>query len=239
MSRQIFLHEIIDIVGQNAWAYMEHAVACSGEAANGLELLGTWYTVGMTGRWTQVVNIWELPGGWRGWHDTLDRLGQKRRSNRELEAWWEAAFKLRSGGTDRQLGGVPGCPDRASLAADGVRGSLFTHELSQVRPGAGPEYLQAVQEEWVPLAREYGLEPVGLYEVLMHDTEVCTVFAGDVDAIVKIGRAYDACRGFDAEAEPDARIADWRRRAREYCTTWREELMVPLPGTLCTPHPPQ
>ena len=56
MSRDIFLHEIIDIVGQNQWAYMEHTISCSGDEANGLVLLGTWYTVGCTGRWPQVIS---------------------------------------------------------------------------------------------------------------------------------------------------------------------------------------
>ena len=37
MSRSIFLHEIIDIVGQGAWPYMEHTISCSGEEANGQE----------------------------------------------------------------------------------------------------------------------------------------------------------------------------------------------------------
>ena len=33
-------------------------------AANGLALLGTWATMGSTGRWPQVVNVWELADGW-------------------------------------------------------------------------------------------------------------------------------------------------------------------------------
>lgn len=147
MSRSIFLHEFIDIVGQGAWPYMEHTKGCSGEEANGLEL----------------------------------------------------------------------------------------HELSEVRPGAALDYLGAMQEEWAPVAREYGLKPVGLYEVLMSDTEVVSVWAGNVDAVVKLGRTYDACRGLDDSVDADDRVLRWRRRAREYTTRWREELMTPCPGTLCCP----
>ena len=83
------------------------------------------------------------------------------------------------------------------------------------------------------LPREYGLEPVGLYEVLMNDTEVVTVWASDIDSIVKLARTADACRGLDDEVEADDRVAAWRRRARAFCTRWREELMVPCPGTTC------
>ncbi len=137
------------------------------------------------------------------------------------------------GGFDRQLAGVPGCPNMASLKADGITGTMFVHELSQVRPGAGPEYLAAMREEWLPVAREYGHEPVGLYEVMMNDTEVVTVWASDIDSIVKLARTADACRGLDDEVEADDRVGAWRRRAREFCTRWREELMVPCPGTIC------
>ena len=77
MSRDIFLHEIIDIVGLGAWPYMQHTIDCSGEEANGLELLGTWYTVGCTGRWSQCINIWELPGGWEGWRYSIDKLERR------------------------------------------------------------------------------------------------------------------------------------------------------------------
>ncbi|MBW2425399.1 MAG: hypothetical protein JRG86_14200 [Deltaproteobacteria bacterium] len=235
MSRPIFLHEFIDIVGQGAWPYMEHTKRCSGDEANGLELLGTWYTMGLTGRWPQCVNIWELPGGWNGWAHTIDRLGLKRERNTALSSWWEEAYKHRSGGFDRQMAGIPGCPTMASLAADGVKGDLFVHELSEVRPGAALDYLGAMQDEWMPVAREYGLEPVGLYEVLMSDTEVVTVWAGSVAAVVKLGRIYDACRGLDEGVEADDRVARWRERARLYTTRWREELMTPCPGTICCP----
>ena len=235
MSRDIFLHEFIDIVGLGAWPYMEHTATCSGEQANGLELLGTWYTMGLTGRWSQCVNIWELPGGWEGWRDSIDRLGLKRKANKDLTGWWNEALNYRTGGFDRQLAGIPGCPTMATLERDGVRGTAFVHELSEVRPGAALEYLQAMQEEWVPVMHDYGLRPVGLYEVLMSDSEACSIWAGDVEGIVRLGRAYDAARGLDAEEFADERVLRWRNRAREYTTKFREELMTPCPGTICCP----
>ncbi len=235
MSRPIFLHEFIDIVGLGAWPYMEHTVEAEGDEKVGLQLLGTWYTVGCTGRWSQVVNIWESPGGWPAWRDSIDRLGLKRRANQKLTGWWNEALNYRTGGFDRQLAGLPGGPTIESLRADDVRGTTFVHELTEVRPGAALDYLEAMREEWIPVAREYGLEPVGLYEVLMSDTEVVTVWASDIDSIVRLGRTYDAARGLDAEVPGDERVVSWRRRAREFTTRWREELMVPCPGTVCCP----
>jgi hypothetical protein len=233
--RDLFLHEVVDIVGAGAWPYMEHTVRAAADERPGFELLGTWYTMGITGRWPQVINIWEVIGGWDGWQRCVEGLGLARRGNDALAGWWKKALTYRSGGFDRLLGAVPGCPGRADLVARGVRGSVFVHEVASVRPGAALDYLAALREEWLPVASEYGLEPVGLWEVLGTDTEVCTVFATEPAGPVRLAVAYDAARGLGDEADGDARLVTWAARAREFCTGRREELMTPCPGTLCAP----
>jgi hypothetical protein len=238
-DRDLFLHEIIDIVGQNQWRYMEHVKAQTGHEKVEFELLGTWYTMGITGRWPQVVNVWEIPGGWEGWYGKVDRLGMKRMSNRHLEGWWETAFGYRTGGFDRLVGAAPGSPNMASLAAGGVTGSLFVHELTEVRPGAALEYLDAVRRERAPLMADYGHHLVGLWEVLLNDYEVCTVWATEPEHHVRMAKARDVARGLvparGARVDGDDRLEDWHRRARQFATKWREELMTPAPGTLCAP----
>ena len=47
-ARELYLHEYIDIIGQGQWAYMEHAKAQAGHEKVDFELLGTWYTMGIT-----------------------------------------------------------------------------------------------------------------------------------------------------------------------------------------------
>lgn len=224
-DRALFLHEYVDIVGEGAMRYMEHTVSfdCDAAAGKGLALLGTFYTMGSTGRWPQVVNIWECIGGRSGWRRLMESTNLARTRNPALEAWWKTALEVRSGGVDRLLGAVPGCPTIADLRRDGVSGSVLVHELSECRPGAGPEYLAAVREEWAPVLADHGHALVGLYEVLMTDTEVCTVWATDPAGHESLGRAIDAA---------DERVAAWRVRSREYLTHWREELMTPYPGTL-------
>lgn len=238
-ERPLFLHEIVDIVGQHQWDYMEHVKAQSGHEKVDFELLGTWYTMGITGRWPQVVNVWEIPGGWDGWGYKVDRLGMKRMTNRALERWWETALRYRTGGFDRLLAGAPGCPTMASLARDEVRGMLFVHELTEVRPGAALDYLAAVRDERRPLMEEYGHHLVGLWEVAMTDVEVCTVWATEPEHHVRMAKARDVARGLlDADragVPADDRIERWHGRAREWVTRWREELMTPAPGTLCAP----
>ena len=81
-----------------------------------------------------------------------------------------------------------------------MRGSLFVHELTEVRPGTAIEYLEAVRNVRAPLMAEYGHHLVGLYEVMMNDYEVCTTWATDAEAHVRMGKARDVARGL-ADAE--------------------------------------
>lgn len=225
-TRNVYLHEIIDIVGEGAMRYMELTAARgAGDASGGtLGLVGTWYTMGSTGRWPQVINLWECVDGWNGWRALMERTNLRRTRTPELEEWWRDALEVRTGGIDRVMAGAPGCPSMADLAAAEIHASVFVHELSRCRAGAALEYLAAVRDEWAPIAAEYGHTLVGSYEVLLTDTEVMTIWATSTE---------DHCRYMEAATEgSDARIESWRTRARELLTEWREELMTPYPGTL-------
>jgi len=202
-DRDLFLHELIDIVGQHQWDYMEHIKGQAGHEKVNFELLGTWYTMGITGRWPQVVNIWEIPEGWDGWQGKVDRLGMKRQSNRHLEAWWSVAYTYRTGGFDRLLGAVPGCPTMATLATEGVKGTLFVHELTEVRPGTALNYLSAVRDERVPLMAEHDHRLVGLWEVMMTDSQ----------GLHGVGHRRDRPRPHGQGTRRGARLGD-RRKGR-------------------------
>jgi len=232
-SRPLFLHEVIDIVGHHAAEYMERSVLGfhADTADRGLELWGTWEVVGGTGRWPQVVNVWELVDGWEGWERLCRRTNLERRTNDALAAWWDEAFQRRRGGFDRLLGATLGTHTLADLAAEPVVGTLFVHELTTVRPGAGPDYLAALHEQYSPSAAEHGHALVGSFEVLLGDTEVVTVWATTLEDHVRLQRAADAARGYPSGVDPDPRLLAWRAAAEAYTVTWREELMVPCPGT--------
>ena len=225
-DRNVYLHEYIDIVGEGAMAYMEHTVDLGADDASGgeLALLGTWYTMGSTGRWPQVVNLWECVDGWRSWRRLMERTNLRRTQSPELEAWWRKALEVRTGGFDRLLAGAPGCPSLADLRAADVRAPVFVHELSRCRPGAALEYLAALREEWQPVLIDYGHTLVGLYEVLLTDREVLTIWATDPASHCELQSA--------AAERMDDRISWWRARAREFLTDWREELMTPHPKTV-------
>lgn len=216
----LFLHEVIDIVGRSGRPYMRHTVGfdAAATADSGLTLLGTWEVVGTTGRWPQVVNVWELDG-WDGWQRLAQRTNLDRADNVELATWWDEAHRRRSGGFDRLMRGAPGCPDLADLLAADVSGTWFVHELSAVRPGAGPEYLAATLDQRVPAMAGRGIALVGLYDSVLNDSEVCTIWATDLATHTDLLR----------EGDP------WSSTARTWCTGWREELMTPGPGSPLAP----
>lgn len=226
----LVLHEVVDIVGTGTWPYMEHTLAATGDEKVGFALQGTFAIMGVTGRWPQVVNLWDVPGGWDGWRDAIERLNLARRDNSALDAWWRTAYEHRSGGVDRLLAGVPGCPTTVELVAAGMRAPLFVHELTEVKPGAQRDYLTVTREQRVPLFAEYGYRLAGLYEVLLNDVEVVTIWATSPEEHVRLVRAD--------HTGDDARLRMWRATASQLTTRRREELMTPCPGIPIGPPAP-
>ena len=93
------------------------------------------------------------------------------------------------------------------------------------------EYIRELVKRWAPVRAEYGHRLVGAYETLMSDTEVCTIWATTLRSHVTLGRAMDDARGFGTADHPDERLVSWVRYRRNWCTRFREELMIPCPGT--------
>jgi hypothetical protein len=179
--------------------------------------------MGSTGRWPQVINLWECVDGWNGWRTLMEQTNLSRTRNPKLEQWWKTALEVRTGGFDRLMAGADGCPSIAELRAQELHASVFVHELSRCKPGAALDYLAAVREEWLPVLADHGHSLVGLYEVLLTDQEVMTIWATDPGSHCDLMRA-------EVEREDD-RIPRWRTRARDFLTDWREELMTPHPST--------
>ena len=236
-TRNLYLHETVDVVGQGQYAYMEHLwkdpVLRMPEMFG---LQGSFYVCAAGGgRWPQVINIWDIGSlGWKGWASNVDRMNLKRRKAFYGE-WWDEAAKWRSGGYDRLCGGVPGSPTTEEIAARGIHGTLFVHEVLTVRPGSPIDFLAAVAEERVPLMREYGHEVTGLYEVMANQHEVVMVWATDIPSQVRLRQNRDAARGLGDEGQADERLPAWERRSAEWVTGGNTHIMTPLPGTVYGP----
>jgi hypothetical protein len=221
---KVYIHELIDVIGHNRGRYMHHMTAnwCPIARVERKQLcFGVWATLGSTGSWPQVVNMWELDG-WDGLaanfaHETAGGRDQ----DPSLAEWWAVAADLRRGGFDRIV--VPTAWSRSieQLCADDVRGEVYAHELVTVPPGTAGDLLEAVGREGLPAVEALGLECVGAYEVALADRSEALLLWAVPDWATWV--AYE-----QAWASGGA-LDRWGRTLLGLGARWRRQLLVDAP----------
>lgn len=175
---KVYIHELIDIVGHNRARYQHHMTAnWVPDAIEQRQQLcyGVWSTIGSTGRWPEVVNMWELDG-WDGLVRNFEvETAGGRDQDPTLREWWSVAASLRRGGLDRIL--LPDAGSRAidELCAAGVRGEPYCHEIVQVPPGRASDLLGAVRAEGQAAYAAHGLELVGAFRTALRADDECVL----------------------------------------------------------------
>jgi hypothetical protein len=223
----LYLHEIIDIIGDGQQAYLESVGerARHSEAAGISRLVGTWRVIGSTHRWPRVVNLWEMDG-WEHWAASLERQFLPERKDPHLSPWWSAATKWRSGGFDRILEPAPCSPSRDSLRARGLTAWVCEQTLVSLTPGTCERFLDAVGERLCPLMEARGLTLMGAYTVPMRPDEAMLLWAAPT---------FRALCAAYAQRRADELWQDWERFSaglrRESETMWL------VPSTECFFHP--
>lgn len=224
MNSKVYIHEFISILGHNRARYMHHMTAnwCPIARAERNQLcLGVWATLGSTGRWPEVTNMWEIDG-WDGLAaDFAHETGHGRDQDESLAAWWAAAAQLRRGGVDRIVVPTPWTRTVEELIAAGVRGEVYAHELITVPPGRVPDLMDALQAEGVPATAALGLDLVGAYSVAMaSDTEAIVMWAiPDWTTWVSYEQAW----------RPDGPLGAWRKYLLGLGADWRRQLLIDSP----------
>lgn len=222
---RVYIHEFIDIIGHNRANYMHHMVANFSPRARrerGQKCYGVWGTVGSTGRWPEVVNIWEEEG-WDGIASSFGfELNHPTLQDPALAEWWARAAKFRRGGIDRLL--VPGEWTRTvdELCADGVRGECFAHEVVSLQPDTAWHYVDdLVREVQAPAYDRYGWELAGAFVTAMRDdSEAIVLWA--VPTWAQWAELEGAWR-----TEPALRA--WRKRQASVTTGVERILLVDAP----------
>jgi len=180
MSR-VYIHELVDIVGPNRAAYMHHATARwspIGRAERSQLCFGVWGVVGSTGRWPQVVNMWEYPSWEALGHNFEVELSSPSLQDPALAEWWEEAAAYRSGGLDRILVAADWSPGIEQLCSDGVSGIGYAHEVIRTTVGGAPELLTSLQGDGVDAHAADGLTLVGAFaRAMAADDEVIVIWA--------------------------------------------------------------
>jgi len=224
-NRCVYIHEYIDIIGHNRARYMHHMTAnwCPVAREQRRQLcFGVWGTVGSTGAWPEVVNLWELPGWEALADDFAHELASPAMQDPSLAEWWAQAAEFRRGGVDRILVPEPWSPTVTELTSDGVRGALYAHELVEVPPGGVRRFLDAVRDQGRPALEGEGLTLVGAHRVAMtSDFEAVLIWAiPSWAAWASVEQAWDGSGG---------PLGAWRREVAAQGARLRRTLLVDAP----------
>jgi hypothetical protein len=224
VNDKVYIHELIDIIGPNRPKYMHHMTAnwCPVARDERDQLcFGVWGTVGSTGRWPEVVNLWELDG-WDGLAANFSHeLSHSSLQDPSLAAWWATAATLRSGGVDRIVVPAPWTRPIEELTSAGVRGEVYAHELITVPPGRSPDLLDCLEQGGVAAVESLGATLVGAFRVAMvGDTEAIVIWAFPDWATWTAFEQQDSARG---------RLAGWRQQLIDLDARPRRTLMVDAP----------
>src|SRR4051812_42674577 len=132
---KLFLHETLDPVPEPGAAqrYLDElgeVVRTEGNAKGsaGGRCVAAWAPVFLTGRWPQIVTLWQMPGGWDGFGAHFDRTPDL--FHEPLDRW----YGERSGGFDRVLAGTDYTPDLDAIAAGRWRAPVAYQETVRLEP---------------------------------------------------------------------------------------------------------
>jgi hypothetical protein len=220
---KIYIHEFIDIKGHGRAKYMHHMTAnwcpIAREERNML-CFGVWATVGSTGSWPEVVNMWELAGWDALVHNFEHEFSEGRTQDPSLAQWWAVAAELRSGGFDRIVVPEPWSPTIEELTAAGRGGAVYAHELVTLPPGSARAFLDALDARGRGAVEQQGLTAIGAFHVAMrNDTEAIVIWAiPDWSTWAAFERAWDG-----------AGLHDWRAELVELGADVQRTLLVDSP----------
>jgi hypothetical protein len=222
VSDKVYIHELIDIVGHNRTRYQHHMTANWVPVAleeRDQRCYGVWSTIGSTGRWPEVVNMWELDG-WDGLVHNFEVETGSGHGDQDpsLAEWWSTAATLRRGGYDRIL--VPDAGSRSieQLCADGVRGALYCHEIVQVRPGHAGQLLAGVRAHGEDAYRAHGLELVGAFRTAMRADDECI--------LLWACPSWAAWGAFEPAWHVPGDLASWGKTLVDFGATWQRTVLV-------------
>jgi hypothetical protein len=224
VNEKFYIHEYININGSNRGKYMYHMTAnfspMAQEDRNQL-CYGVWGVLGSTGRWPEVLNMWEL--------DSFDaaadyfriEVGGAALQDPRMAKWWRHAVPLRAGGVDRLLVPAPWTKTIGEICAAGIGGELYAHDEVKVRPGTAPEYLDLVRDHAVgPYARRGWTLAGAWYAVMTDETECYLLWAIDT---------WENWTDLEKAQRSDPELAKWNGIARTLQTSLDRIVLVDAP----------
>lgn len=223
----LYLHEIIDIIGDGQQAYLDTVLerAKHSEAEGISRLVGTFRVIGSTHRWPRVVNLWEMDG-WAHWAQTLERQFLPSKKDPALGPWWSKAAQWRSGGYDRILEATDFSPRLVDLRAKRLQAWVCVQTLTRTRPGMSDAYLDAIKNQFLPLLEAHRHTLIGAYRVPMRSDEVLTLWAG---------RDFQSACSFYEQRHDNPEHGEWHRTATALQNDAEAMWLVPAEGSSLHP----
>jgi hypothetical protein len=221
---KVYIHELINIIGTGRARYMHHMTAnwCpTARAERNQHCYGVWGTVGSTGRWPEVVNMWELDG-WDGLAANFDHeLSHAGLQDPSLAEWWGVAASLRSGGVDRIVVPAPWAPPIADLLASGAGGRVYAHEIVSVAPGGADELLDRAAEVGGAAAGELGVGLLGGFRTAMGDDHEAILLWSFPD--------WPSWTAFEQAWSAGGAMSAWGAELHRLEARWQRTLMIDAP----------
>ncbi|CAN5457324.1 hypothetical protein BH10ACT3_BH10ACT3_11080 [soil metagenome] len=179
---RVYIHEFVDVIGTERARYQHHMTANWSPEAGPLRrqrCFGVFSVVGSTGRWPQVVNLWEYDS----WDDLahnfqVELVGAGHRDPM-LSEWWAKAAEFRTGGLDRILVADETSPGIEQWCEQGGTGAVaYLHETIRTAPGHAREVCSSMVGPVVSELAPYGLRLVGAFRTAMRaEDEVIVLWA--------------------------------------------------------------
>lgn len=172
-----------------------------------IRTIGVWEFVGLTGRWSRVLALYEYGDGWADACRQIRQIMQQ--PSPELAEIYRVADSMRSGGVDDLLEPLPGCPTLDDLRA-AEHGPLLVAETARVPAGGEDAYAAGLRASFGPVAARHGLRLLGLYRHALTDSRVFGYWSADLAGYQSFMASGDARR--------------WHATQRGLITSWRHEL---------------
>lgn len=222
---RVYVFETIDVIGAGRGELIEmirSRWAPHLEEEYGVRLVGSWATAGSTATWPEANALWEMDD----W-DSFGRAQQARFPLEDKDAYGcelaRHSLRLRAGGRRELLVGASFSPDRARIAAEALAGPVILRENATTLPGRLDDYLAALENEYLPLARERGLQLLGCYVHALRPNRVLGLWSF---------RSWEhVAEQMDSE-DGDAALAAWQRRRDEVLEDTESWLLAAPPAGL-------
>lgn len=155
----VHLHETVDCVAGRVADYLEaiETVLMPLCDERKLKLSGFFQTAGSSGRWPEMIALWEL--------DIEDHLNQRRTigSHAGMRDWMTRGAQWRRGGFDRMLLSHSFSPRPPVRPETKNPGSVYLEQIFDVKAGATGRFLEHMEHTLIPRAGEAELSIEGCW----------------------------------------------------------------------------